>query len=233
MSDAKFLLNEIDLQNDGLGIIKLLKTKEIIKLGEDGLNNLLTPFLYECNLEIDDVKFFDFLFLEDEQMKKVLDNLINSLKYIYKTDLIQVLQNIIIINSQIILHRDNFDVLCKTIREMFFIKPEKKEDKKIEVKEENKAILEEYLRLEQEHQKEMEEQNKKNQKTLHQLVTIVASQRLWDYDKVLNMTYYRLINSIMSIFEIDNYQTFMQYATSGNFDIKNKNIKHWTDTVGK
>lgn len=239
VADAKYLLSEIDFKEHKLGTIIPMATKEYIKLGEQGINKFLTSFSYEQLVNEDDIRFFDYLFIEDEQMNKVLVSLLESLKTLYRTDKVSFdadeSGNINILISDANINRDNFDVLCKIVRDMFFISVKKEDDepKVYQVREENKAILEEYLRLEQEAKKEQEELNKKNQKTLHQIVTIVASQCLWDFDKVLDMTYYRLIVTYMSIFDIENYTTYMDYVTSGQFDMKNQTQKHWSELVGK
>lgn len=239
MPDDKYLLKEIDLSKFGLGTIYPLSTKEIINLGEEGLKNFLAPFLYKSKvIDGEDIRFFDYLFVRDEQMIEILVSLINSLKTLYKVDEVQFddsagFVSIIVGNAKV--DRNNFDKLCDIVRDMYFLNQieEETESRNIQVSEANKAILEEYLRLEQEYKKEQEELAKKNQKTLHQIVTIVASQCLWDYDKVLEMSYYRLITTYKSIFEIDSYTTYLAYATSGQFDMKNIRQQHWSETVGK
>lgn len=234
MLDDRYLLKEIDLSKHNLGTIKPFSTKTVIQLGEDELKNFLFPFLF--TLKEEDI--FDYLFVQDEQAQIILSALVMSLQKLYKTDDCKIdldeQQKINIIIAEAKINNDNFNLLCSIVRDIFFLNG-KEEDKHqvIQVEDKNKAILEEYLRLEAEHKKEMEELNKKHAKTLHQIVTIVASQCEWDYDKVLDMTYYRLINTYMSIFKIDSYTTYMQYKTSGQFDMKNYNIKHWVDTVGK
>lgn len=234
MLDDRYLLREIDLSNHNLGTIKQFSTKEIIQLGEEELKNFLFPFLFTIKEE----NIFDYLFVRDEQAQIILSALIMSLQKLYKTDDYKIdldkQQRINIIIADAKINNSNFNLLCSIVRDIFFLNEKQEEESRsIQVSEENKAILEEYLRLEQEHKKEMEELNKKHAKTLHQVVTIVASQCEWDYDKVLDMTYYRLINTYTSIFKIDSYTTYMQYKTSGQFDMKNYNIKHWVDTVGK
>ena len=234
MLDDRYLLKEIDLRKHIVGTIKPFSTKTVIQSGEDELKNFLFPFLF--TLKEEDI--FDYLFVQDEQAQIILSALVMSLQKLYKTDDCKIdldeQQKINIIIAEAKINNDNFNLLCSIVRDIFFLNG-KEEDKHqvIQVEDKNKAILEEYLRLEAEHKKEMEELNKKHAKTLHQIVTIVASQCEWDYDKVLDMTYYRLINTYMSIFKIDSYTTYMQYKTSGQFDMKNYNIKHWVDTVGK
>ena len=67
---------------------------------------------------------------------------------------------------------------------------------------------------------------------LHQIITIVSSQCLWNYDHVLNMSYYQLWNSYISDIQKDQYETYMQYKVSPKFEVKDSQ-KHWMNIVGK
>jgi len=236
VANAKFLLKELDFSKEGLGIIIPLTVKEIVELEEENFNQFLVPFLYDLSHDTEEIKFFDYLFVKDEQLSKILELLISSLIILYRTDEYEftVEDNIISIQiSNAKINRNNFGKLCDIIREMYFIKTKESEDQDIQVAEENKAVLEEYLRLKAEHEKEMEEQAKKDQKNTHQIITILASQCSWDYDQVLGMTYYRMIITFMSVQQIDVYKTYLKYASSGQFDMKNQKYEHWLNIVGK
>jgi hypothetical protein len=241
--NAKYLQKEIDLDNYGLGKIIPLTGDEIISMGEEGFRDFLTPFLYKTAVQDDNIKFFDYLFCDDirinAQMNEVFIALVDSLKILYRTNEISINESFYyysLVVGDARIDRDNFDKLCEIIREMYFLnQPEEEENdsRKLQVSEANKAILEEYLRLEQEYKKEQEELAKKNQKSLHQIVTIVASQCLWDFNKVLSMSYYQMIVTFMSIFQIESYTTYLKYVTSGQFDMKGKEQKHLSEIVGK
>ncbi len=239
MADARYLQKEINLCEYGLGIVKPFTVDKVVNLKDEGLRDFLIPFLYETTIKENDCKLFDLFFIEDEQMRSILNALISSLKMLYETTDFRLGldkdNNINIIISDASINRNNFDKLCEVIRDLYFIKTQEEENKDEEwmSKVKDKGILEEYLRLESEHKKEIEELNKNNQKDLHQIITIVASQCSWDYDKVFNMTYYRLIITYMSIFQIDNYTTFIQFKSSGQFDMKDQDVKHWSETIGK
>lgn len=238
MADAKYLLPQIDLTEFNLGIISHFSVREMINFKEEDYEQFLIPFMYDLSHDTEEIKFFDYLFFEDAQLSKILFSLIKSLQLLYKTKKFDISTDNEIMNINIAdasINRNNFNRLCEVIREMFFIKPKEQDEENAvyQVSEQNKSILEEYLRLKQEHEKEMEELNKKNQKTIHQLVTIVASQCLWDFDRVLDMTYYRLIVTYISIAEIDSYVTYIKYHSSGQFDMKNQKQKHWLEIVGK
>lgn len=246
MSDSKYLLSKIDFSEYGLGTIIPLTIKEIINdLKEENLNIMLAPFLLNCKNDNSECNFFDLLLLsyQDEQLNKQMNNiliqLIDSLKTIYKTDEVKldidIFNNINIkINSEISINRDNFDKLCEIVCKMYLISKKQNNEKRvIQVSEENKAILEEYLMLEKQYEKEQAELNKKNQKNLHQLVTIAASLCNWDYDRVLNFTYYRLFNVLNTAKQKDDFYKCLKYEMSYKFDTKNLNYKYWMDVVGK
>lgn len=240
--NAKYLLNTINLNEFDLGTIKPPTIAELLDINnnlENALFYILKPFLYELNIPNPEIKFFDVLFINDEQVEEILKELIVSLQILYKTKDFkfhiddETGMNILIADAKI--NRNNFDKLREIIYELFFLKKsqEEQEQRTIQVSEQNKHILEEYLRLEAQYKKEMEELKNKNKKTADQIMLIVASKCNWDYDKVFAMHYYQLITTYMSIVQIDNYETYLKFKSSGQFDMKNYNIKHWFETIGK
>lgn len=245
MSKEKYLLNKLDLSEFNLGVIIPLTVEEVLSLEcvvlyEDftKFNNLLLPFVTVVDID----KLFNYSYFgSDEEIRIVLVTLVESLKVLYRTEEIEVKYdkeyNIEICISDVVINKSNFEILRKEVKGMFVIDPDIGETSKaIAVSEENRHILEEYLRLEEQYKKDMEEINKdknKNKTTLHQIVMVVASQCLWDYEKVMKMTYYRLINSYVSIFKIDEYETYIKHKASGQFDMKNYEVKHWGEVIGK
>jgi hypothetical protein len=110
----------------------------------------------------------------------------------------------------------------------------KEEERVVTVEhEENNEILQEYLRLQKQKREEDKKLAEKNALSLHDMVTIVASDCEWDWDRVLNMTYYRLVTSYKVIMGKDNWDTSMRYHTSYKFDTSNMKIEHWTDAIRK
>lgn len=256
MDNSIFLLPEIDLTEYKLGKIKFLTVKEIIKYGEDKIKELLLPFLYKLLDETNEPLLFEMLLLDSEMYGKM----IKFLKIFYKTEHVEMIcdenknlklmvisneiNNLILENPNkieniqkdiVIIDKNNFQKISEVICTSFFLfKPKSKNKEKnvFQVREENKSVLEEYLELEKQHEKEEQERIKKNEKNLHQIITIIASQCLWDYEKVLNMTYYQLWNSYISGFQKEQYKEYLQYKTSPKFEIKD-NQKHWTEVIGK
>ena len=255
MNNAMFLLPEIDVSKYNLGKIKFLKVREIIHYGDDNLKQLLLPFLYQFFYEVNNPLVFESLLIDNDMSKKMID----FLKFYYRTEHVKLVfdkdenPKIMIISQElnksilenpsdlydfnneiIIIDRNNFEKLSEIICiSLFIFKPKEEESQIIQVSEENKAILEDYLKLQTKAKQEEAERNKKNEENLiHQIITIVASNCGWDYEKVLNMTYYQLWNSYLSYIQIDQYQMYMQYKVSPKFEIKD-NQKYWMEVVGK
>lgn len=256
MDNSIFLLPEIDLSEYQLGKVKFLKVKEIIKYGDENLKQLSLPFLIKFFDETKELLLFEYMVLDKDLSNKMIE----FLKIFYKTDHVQLIYDsnknykIVVISNEInnlilenpnkiediqneiiIIDKNNFLKLSEIIYTSLFItKPKESEEDKqvIQVREENQAILKEYLKLREQAKKAEEERLKKNQPTLHQIITIVASQCLWNYDHVFNMTYYQLWNSYFSIVHQSYYQDYIRYATSFKYEIKEKQ-KHWLETVGK
>lgn len=246
------LLREIEIPN--LGTIHSPTVEEILKIGNKGLNKLLLPFIIDMNTyELNKDYLLEFeknlkrtptifdVMLMDKELEEVL---LQSLKFFYKTEDIRFNQGLFGVTCLInfntnkdntaIISFSNFNNLCLIIKELMCISGDKKQERIVTVEhEENNAILQEYLRL----QKQKEEEDKKlalkNQLTLHDIITIVASDCKWDYDKVFNMTYYRLFNSYNTIIIKENCRTSLMYHTSEKFDTSKMIIKQWTESIKK
>jgi hypothetical protein len=231
LSKDIYLLSEIDLQEYNLGIIYPPTVKDVIRLKREGIEYFLAPFVYKYTPKNTEDSFFESLFMEEE-LEQILYLLSKALKTLYKTEDIKI--NMFQLETpSAIINNSNFDKLCEIIKDLFFIEELKSEARSIQVSKENQGLLEEFLELEKQQLKEEEEQNKKNQRTIHQIAVALASQMMWDYEAVLNMTYYRFRVTYESIIAIDNFRIFMQYKSSGQFDMKNEKQEYWMNIVGK
>lgn len=254
MDNAIFLLPEIDLTEYGLGIIKPLKVHEVVKYGDSNLKDLLLPFVYKFLDETNEPLLFEYMLLDTEIHKKI----ISFLKILYRTEFVEQFFDddknfkLMIISKDIneaisknpddiekyrdeivVIDKNNFALLSEVICTSFFIfKPKEKEKQVIQVQKGNEAILEEFLRLQEQARQEEQERLKKSEKNLQQVITIVASQCLWNYEKVLNMTYYQFWNSYISSIQENQYKEYIQYKVSPKFEVKDSQ-KHWMDIVGK
>lgn len=243
-----------------LGVLISPTVDEITNIDEEVFNKLLLPFVVELkdlNLNSDflqeaEIKLgrpfsiYDYLLLNSQ----MVSNIIESLKFFYKNNDVyfynDITESYFIIdyyikdgqyvprqNAFIVSYR-NWNELCQWIKSIMCIAKKEKEERVVTIEhEENREALEEYLRLQKQAEEERKELANKNALSIHDIITIVASQNGWDYDKVHNMTYYQLINSYKAIIKIDNYETSMRYHTSYKFDTGNIKIENWMEAIRK
>lgn len=216
----------INLKNKKLGIIHQPTIKDLLNINYTNVE-FIRPFLvhldaidFKEDFDKSQFKNFDLFFLGQVEL---LQTLIMSLKLLYKVDSneIDLIGQKIVIKKDIIIDRDNFDILSDVILEMFMTKRPnyKKEDKKFEDK--SKQNLWNFIK------KKREEVSKKDEMELCDIINVVVHGGGYiPYNQVAEMTYYQLINSYLSIMNITNYNEFILYKTSQKFDIK-KDIKHW------
>jgi hypothetical protein len=252
------LLREIERPN--IGKIYSPIVRDILSLSDEELNNLILPFMLtlediKLNEEITDKieiklnrKFtiYDYL----TSFKETIEDIIKALKYFYKTEEIHIYQTFeeicFLINytlkdngyfpmkDSVMITHENWDELSKLIKDLMHISNNKKEERKVTIDDEsNRELLEEYLRLKKRQEEEERKLAEKNRLTLHDIIIIVASDKQWDYDGVLNMTYYRLKCAYNTIMNKENYITNLMYHTSEKFDTSNMKIEHWTNNIRK
>lgn len=241
MDKEKLFLREIDLGK--LGLIYLPTVREILTIGQDIFYSLLLPFLCdEEDLENSKgINKYDFL-----TQGKELDRLYLALNFLYKPNEIKFADGIFMIvvkditgqNGQRVtfINKNNFDDLCKVVRMTInYTGKEKEQKREVTIQnEENRAILEEYLRLQEQAKKEQEEQAKKNTISLSEMITLVASDCNWDYDRVLDMTYYRFINAYRMIITRDKNKISLKLNCSEKFQTQEGwSPEHWIESVRK
>jgi cytochrome oxidase Cu insertion factor (SCO1/SenC/PrrC family) len=255
---AYLLLREIESPN--IGKIYSPIVKDILKLSDKELNDLVMPFI----VTLDDIKLNKEVVEEIEaklnrkftiydyltSFKETIQEIIKSLRYFYKTEKVNIYQTFdgicFLINYElsnndyipmkdcIIISRQNWDELCELIKNLMHLSNDKKEERKVTIDNEaNREILEEYLRLQKRQEDEERKLAEKNKLTLHDIIVIVASDKQWDYDGVLDMTYYRLKCAYNMIMSKENYKTNLMYHTSEKFDTSNLKIEHWANNIRK
>lgn len=192
-------------------------------------------FLDNTSEDFDKIKDFDLLFYLN-----MIEDLIESLKMLYKTedvkfetpkhnDIDSVKISIKVNNDIYYINRDNYtnfaDIILILLHEGNNIADEKvkKELNEIELKMERK-------RKEFERKKALKEANENKDEeniTIYDLANyIIHMDSKFDYQSVLDLTVYQLINSFNLYRQKENYELFMDYKTSGNFKIED-DIKHW------
>ncbi len=245
MDKAKLLLYKLNLGN--LGVIYAPITEDVLQMEEKKFWEIVNPFgidfdtfdIKKEEVEKEGLKRLDIF--TSLQGNELCNSLINSLKYFYKTDNIALVNKAILIDCKDIgkviqINKDNFDELCEIILRLCNVE-KVKEEKKREVtiqNEENRAILEEYLRLQEQAKKEQEQMNKNNKITLLEMVTVVASDCNWDWDKVLQMTYFRLLNTYRNVMTRDVNNISLIVNCSNKFETKEGwHPNHWTESIKK
>lgn len=216
----------IKLENK-LGKIYQPTIKYLIENDIDSVD-FIKPF-YICRIDLienadKELKDFDIFF---SQQKELLNELIKRLKILYRTEDIEVKESIraIIVDDRFLINRDNYTYLADIVLEMMYATREK--PKKKEVKYTNPYLQETWEKL----QKYREQQEKKNELQIADIMNMLIHMGDgFDYDKVLNLTYYQMMNSYITLRIKDGYKEFMMYKTSGQFNIE-KDIKNWMSEV--
>ncbi len=164
----------------------------------------------------------------------MLDDLITSLKILYKSDDIKVEKTEssvrISINGKHHIDRENYtkfaDLILITLHEGNNIAEEevKKELTEIELKmQKRRKAFERKKAL-----KEAQEKKEEEPITIFDLANYVihSNGSVFNYENVLNLTVYQLINTFNLYRQKEGYSTFMDYKTSGNFQIE-EDMQHW------
>lgn len=229
---------DIDLTKYDLDVIRQLRVDDL--MGELDIINFIKPYYLERNwrvnglLKENDSPFTLFLMAASKN-NELLAGLIESLKLLYSTELIElkdygngdfkfIIKKIIDEKIQAIAFIDdsNFDVLCKTILTIcYYPEPTKEEKEEIKGDPELVAMV-----------KKAEEEYKKkhdNKNTVHfeEIVRQVMHIRKCSYDDIKNMTVWQLQDSYKTYLYMENTEREWGLASSGNFKIKE--VKRWQD----
>lgn len=212
---------------DDMGVIYPLTIRFMLENNID-YNEFLRPFLIRLDMletKVEgDAKDFDIFLASANREDSLIDMLIESLKILYKTDNIIFLDKLgkIVINDEYIIDRNNFTYFANVILEMMYAvrqKPKKKEQK---YKNPQLQAIWDKLQLNRER-----EEKKKELQLVDILNALIHMNNQIDYDKVLNFTYYQVMNSYTTLLKKEGYNEMMMYKTSGQFTIE-QDIKHWT-----
>ncbi|MGL5718480.1 MAG: hypothetical protein ACRCX2_36085 [Paraclostridium sp.] len=234
---------DINLDKYGLGTIKQPVLKNYI-VQNVNIEMFYIPFIY-VNMIIDksensdDVRkivnklgTFNFLIktcLESKNIS-VLIAIQESLKFLYRTDNIRFGENAnIIINDEIFINNDNFDILSTIIFEM--IKIDKSKIKFDKDKKELSDIEKEFERRRKEHLERIGKAKNEDSLTILDLSNIVIHSGLFNYDEVLNMTIYQIKNSFEAITKKDSFDINMMHRVSPKFEVSKEKVEHWTEKI--
>lgn len=227
---------DISLESYKLGTIKQPKIIDFIKNNID-IENFYFPFimpdilLNNLNNKEDIIKIkseigsLNFLIFSCNESKRfdVLDSLKESVSLLYGCR-VDIVNGSICLDNGIIIDNSNFDVLCNIILEMMMVerpKPEKAKTYK------NKHLQATWDKLQKYRKKEAQ---KNETKILDIMNLLIHMNGNYDYERVLNMTLYQILNSYIALLKKDNYSEFLSYKTSGQFKLE-KEQKHWITDI--
>lgn len=191
-------------------------------------------FLEDTNEDYDKIKDFDLIIYMN-----LIEDLIKSLKLLYKTDEIKIgelrsndlssIKILIKANEEVYcLDRENYAEFANRVLILLYSGNNVAEE---EVKEELDEIelkmLKKRREFEKKKQKNKPKENDDNGVTIYDIANyIIHVDNKYNYDSVLDLTIYQLINSYYLYHQKENYNIFMDYKTSGQFKIEEK-IEHW------
>lgn len=181
----------------------------------------------------DDDDFTDFEFLI---CMNCLVDLINALKILYRTDEIELNRNpvsIVVKNDKgsYRIDRDNYtrfaDLILILLHEGNNIKNEEEKRELDEIEKKMERKRREFERKKAKREAELKENEKKEPMTIFDIANYVMHVNdKFNYQNILDLTIYQLINTYSLYFQKEKYNTFMMYKTSGNFKIEDE-VNHW------
>lgn len=193
-------------------------------------------FLDENMEGYDELEDFDFIF-----MLNLSGTLCKALSLLYKTDNIKIDYKYNNIESAKIIINTNNETYCidrksytKFADLILIMLHEGNNIKNEEVKKDLDEVELEILKRKKAFEKkkaqreaELRKQSNEEPTTIFDMANyIIHNDNKYDYESVLNLTVYQLINSFKLYNLKENYQHFMDCKTSGNFKIEN-DIAHW------
>lgn len=219
-----FFGEDIPLHKYKLGIIHQPTLLELLN-EEINISEFVYPFYMaesitkEGKAPIDNILFLlmqlDTLTQNNES--KLLERLRKSLKLMYQTDNIEMKTSIgaIIINDDIVIDEDNFQVLSKIVLEMTMteVKLEKKKDKVQE------KLIEEMERRKKKFEKEYKVKSEMDYVDMFNLIIHMLPDV--DYSRLKSWTIYQVKNTYKTLTERYNYETCV------NAGALSKDIKDW------
>lgn len=244
VDNLTYLLNDYII-TDEFGTINFFTINDLLILKEKGYNKFIYP--YRLSLELfgvenssTEVKTFDLFFIRKKikiiegEEETILDYLINSLEYIYKTEkkkkiaqVVPIQDNdfrkckIIIRNEphNIILHRDNFDKFAEIILNSCYEEKFKIEKPPIFKNDRQKDI---YYKI----QEGRKRKNKGQEIDINTIISIVMSEYKKSKEDMRKMTLYELNTSFQSIIAKDTFNREYSKYLVGE-DPKKLELTHW------
>lgn len=239
----------IDLRHLGLGVVYQPKLRDFIDNKID-ISFFSQPFLFDKEIIsnkkdgvdelVKDLGKLGFLIIYSElatleQDENILDLLVKSLKFIYKTDDIIVAKTIckIIIDGSIIIGDSELQLISDIVIEMLRVD---KEEIIKKIQEKNKeaerdALDDEFERRAKAHAERLRKKNNSKDFSLMDIVNVVVhSQANIDYDRVFDMTLYQLKNSYETLIKKEMFTINLMHRISPNFK-PSEELKLWEENA--
>lgn len=212
--------------------IKPLTLREIIKIGYNNyVNNLniyalkVSDLFQEITDDIKDIKVFDIILNVSDVYQMFQYSSVIFFNYnILKTDLES--QNIIFDENKL-LHRNNWEEVCKIIKLQNCIVEKNEEDEFNCANERARKFMEEIKKIKQNAPKKKEEVN------LSSIISSVAYKSNIGMNNILDLTIYQLYDAYYRLNIIDNYDKTMVGVYAGTIDSKKINLKdiNWAKII--
>lgn len=196
----------------------------------------------EDKIPYEDMENFDIFFLflvfakDNPDLVDFIEELIDSLSLLYKCDIrdIKIKENpnkegmdkfYIDIQDKYILDRNNYDYLCVSVMNM--LDNEIQVNENGEMSEIEKKIAKARAKFEREHKK-YEEEKKEDGYDIFDLVNYIlhVNGTVYTYESIQELTIYQIKNTCKLYQQKESYELFMEYKTSGQFEIKEER-PHW------
>ena len=246
----EILLFGLPIKIKNLGTIYQPTLSDYINNGID-IQSFMGLFNIKIDLLVKDsegLKNFDFFLLQMTQGEKgnlYIFQLIKYLKLLYKTDKVEFigikeddLNSVGILvkvnNEEYFINRENYDKLADIILIMLGSgnnikeKELKEELNEIDLKIAKRRKEFERKKAEREAKIKKENTNDDNSLTILDLMNYIihTDNTQYNYNTILNLTVYQIINTFKLYQMKEVYKTNMDYRTSGNFKIEEE-VNHW------
>lgn len=161
--------------------------------------------------------------------------LIRALKLLYKTDDVKFLKDLYVVsikvgNNKYYINRDNYTEFSNMILIMLHDGNNIADEKvKEELTEFELKAMRGRRKLEKKRAERRKERNEEeNVITIFDIANYVmhSDESRFDYQSILDLTIYQLINTLNQYQAKEKYKTLMSYKTSSNFKVE-ENINHW------
>lgn len=238
--DNKILLFGLPFKSKEFGTIYQLKLRDFLEFDYINFKSIFTLrkdlFFDEDSKDYDLIKDLDILFLTGQ-----INRFIEILKLLYKTEEIKLdtkhndVDSIKIIikqdNNEYIINRENYtefaNIILILLHEGNNIADE---EVRKDLDETELLILKRRKAFEKKQAKkeaELRKQSKEEPMSIFDIANyIIHCDNKFDYQSVLDLTIYQLINSCNIYTKKENYGYSMDYRTSGQFKIEDK-LNHW------